>query len=128
VNCYVNYAIDSLKVFGAGRYQVDLPVEKTPCGAKSHCIPYEEAIVAAMEEVEYRYNEMLMDVHNLYGCRNKKNPWLPGIGSWWGHRDAFLAAQAELIAAIKAAEAEGCPVSGNAIGWAEMPEPLCPSK
>jgi RHS repeat-associated protein len=123
-----SFAYDALKVFGAGAFQVDLPVETQGCGAGSHCIPYEEAIEAAMSEVEARYDEMLLDFYGLYGCRNKKNPWLPGIGSWWGHVDAYLAAQAELVAAIKAAEAAGCPIPPGAEYWAEQPPPSCPSK
>lgn len=126
----VDYAYDALKVEGAAMFQVDLPVTPDParCGAESKCIPYEEAIEAAMSEVEARYDEMLLDFYGLYGCRNKKNPWLPGIGSWWGHVDAYLAAQAELVAAIKAAEAAGCPIPPGAEYWAEQPPPSCPSK
>jgi hypothetical protein len=130
VGCAVSasLAYDSLKVFGAAMFQVNLPVETEGCGAESKCIPYEEAIEAAMSEVEARYDEMLLDIHGLYGCRNKKNPWVPPYGSWWGHVEAYEAAQAELKAAIYAAQAAGCPIPPGAEEWANTPPPSCPSK
>ena len=80
-----------------------------------------------MEAVEYRYNELLMDVHNLFGCRNNKNPWTPW-GSWQSHLDAYENAQTDLEEAIIAARDAGCPVPPEAYELLDQPAPSCPSK
>ena len=122
----VNDAYDALKVEGAAFFKVDLPVTPDPlkCGADSKCVPYEEAIQVAMEEVETRYNQLLLDIHYLYeyACKNPKNPWTEW-GSWGTHVETYLDAQADLIGAIAAAKNAGCPVSAEAEYWAKQPPP-----
>jgi uncharacterized protein RhaS with RHS repeats len=129
----VNHAYDALKVEGVALFKVDLPVMPDPlkCGANSKCIPYEEAIQQAMEEVQTRYKAMLMDTNCLYPFKPGKNPSRPRAGTWPGHQYWFAEqeneAQQALKAAIQAAEGAGCPIPPDAEYWANIPPPVCPA-
>ncbi len=132
VGCAVNIrnSYSALKVWGAAMFQVNLPVDPDlpDCGADSKCIPSEEAIEAAKNEVIERYNAMLMDTNCLYPFKPGKNPNRPRAGTWPGHQWWFVnKAQEALKAAIDAAEKAGCPIPPDAEYWATIPPPICPA-
>jgi RHS repeat-associated protein len=126
LGCTIDIAlsVEALRIPGSNMaaIKVDLP----HCSANKDCTPFEEAIQQKMEMVQDRYNELLMDVHKLYGCRNNKNPWTQW-GSWQGHIEAYENAQTDLEEAIIAAQDAGCPVPPEAYELVNQPAPSCPA-
>ncbi|HWB32942.1 MAG TPA: RHS repeat-associated core domain-containing protein [Acidobacteriaceae bacterium] len=124
VGCAVNIAetVNALRT-PSGSF-AGIKVDAADCSANKDCTQYEEEIQAALEEVQARYQELLLDQHHLYeyACKNPKNPWTDW-GSWDTHIDTYLDAQADLVGAIAAARAAGCPVSAEAEYWATKPPP-----
>ena len=91
------------------------------------CTPYEQAIQAAMGEVLARYQELLMDVNQLYCFAYDANNLGNRKGSWLGHVLAFQNAQRRLANAVAAAIAHHCPVPPRAWELMSMPPPICPA-
>jgi len=126
VGCAANiaYTVDALRTPGGSTaaIKVDLP----HCSANKDCEPYEEAIQTALAEVIGRYNELLADIHGLYGlyCKNPNSTtkW----GSWTGHLFAYEQAQLDLQNAIAEARDAGCPIPPEALEWESKPPPSCP--
>lgn len=101
-----------------------MPSSQSARSRVKDCEPYEAKIQAALDEVIGRYNELLADVHGLYGLywknRNATTQW----GNWTGHLYAYEQAQLDLQNAIPDAKDAGCPVSPEAEEWATKPLPL----
>ena len=89
------------------------------------CTPYEDALQKAMRQVTNRYLALQLDESNLY-CDAYDTPAPGKTGTWLGHLQQFRDRQAQLLAAIAAAEAAHCPVPAEAYVLANLPPPLCP--
>lgn len=77
--------------------------------------------------IEGRYNEMYIDVHNLYRDYRTLRPGHPdGYGSWQGHIDKYKYEQKELKALIVDAVLQNCPETLKAKKWKDKDAPPRP--
>lgn len=89
-----------------------------------------KAIVGEMErlatDVEFRYNDLLLDRHDLYkNYRSIKNAhWR--YGSWDGHIKQYNIVQGKLKGLVTKAVIEGCTVSPYVRKWSEQKPPAQP--
>lgn len=89
-----------------------------------------KAIVGEMErlatDVEFRYNDLLLDRHDLYkNYRSIKNAhW--SYGSWDGHIKQYNIVQGKLKGLVTKAVIEGCTVSPYVRKWSEQKPPAQP--
>lgn len=89
-----------------------------------------KAIIGEMErlaiDVEFRYNDLLLDRHDLYrNYRSIKNAhW--SYGSWDGHIKQYNIVQGKLKDLVTKAVIEGCTVSTYVRKWSEEKPPTQP--
>ena len=86
------------------------------------CSEITQTIASLTNDVERRYEELLIDRHGLFGLPNPH----PDYGSWAGHVYKYVEIQEDLRNAIALAKSKGCPVDPNAEMWANEPPPSSP--
>jgi hypothetical protein len=107
---------------GGGRVApVPIPVPAEQC-PDDDCSQITQTIASLADEVEMRYEDLLIDRHGLYGLPNPH----PDHGSWYGHVHKYLEVQRDLQFQIALAKSKGCPVDPNAEIWANEPPPSAP--
>ena len=84
------------------------------------CERLRDQIRSRVEELKFRYTDMLVDAHGLF-----QRP-LPGIGSWPGHVQQFEDKRRNLRKLIDEATNRGCAVPPEAFMWLIRPAPSKP--
>jgi len=103
------------------------PCSTAPSSKPDPCPPLEQAIQVAMGEVLGRYQDLLLDVNQLF-CFAYNTPNLGRRrGTWLGHLEAFRNAQQRLKNAVAAALANHCKVPPQAWELMTTPPPICPA-
>ncbi|POZ49840.1 RHS repeat-associated core domain-containing protein [Methylovulum psychrotolerans] len=90
------------------------------------CSAIRSEIDALTDELEKRYEELLIDRYNLFGDHKRLNEANPYYGSWEGHIQKYLEVQLHLRLAIAMAQAKGCSYNDEANNWTHEPPPSEP--
>jgi hypothetical protein len=91
------------------------------CPDEDDCSEITQTIDALVDELEMRYEHLLMDLRGLYG-----NPPHPKYGSWEGHIHKYHRVQDDLRFQIALAKSKGCTVSPEAEEIVNRPPPVAP--
>jgi len=88
------------------------------------CFEVTQEIERHRQDLESRFEHLLMDLRSLYGLPGDGVD--PEYGSWAGHISKYLRVQSLLVTAIALAKSKGCPVNPSAEIWASTPPPARP--
>jgi hypothetical protein len=108
--------------WGMSNSSTDDESDGEQCEDEDDCSQITQTIASLADEVEMRYEDLLIDRHGLYDLPNPH----PDHGSWYGHVHKYLEVQRDLQFQIAFAKSKGCPVDPNAEIWANEPPPSAP--
>ncbi|NUF28831.1 hypothetical protein HUN28_01355 [Acinetobacter oleivorans] len=108
--------------------QAEPVVQELENNANDRCREHNSYQNGKASLIEGRYNEMFIDVHNLYRDYRTLRPTHPdGWGTWQGHINKYKEEQQNLNAIIVDAILDGCPETERANRWKKKENPPKPS-
>ncbi|WP_227555651.1 hypothetical protein [Acinetobacter courvalinii] len=108
--------------------QAEPVVQELENNANDRCAAHNSYQNGKASLIEGRYNEMYVDVHNLYRDYRALRPTHPdGWGTWQGHINKYKEEQTLLNAIIVDAILDGCPETVKANRWKKKENPPKPS-
>lgn len=108
--------------------QAEPVVQELENNANDRCREHNSYQNGKASLIEGRYNEMFIDVHNLYRDYRALRPTHPdGWGTWQGHINKYKEEQQNLNAIIVDAILDGCPETERANRWKKKENPPKPS-